>query len=98
MRKWRRAEYVSAERNILERIERLASSWRKIFKIKQDDTPPVDTDIGKLLAEAYPERIARQLEKHGTRYKLVHGRTAKLPDHDALVRNAWLAIAQLDSG
>jgi len=98
IRKWRSGERVSAERNILERIERLASSWRKIFKINQDNTIPVDSDVGKLLAEAYPERIARQLEKLGTRYKLVYGRVAKLPDHDALIRNSWLAIAQVDSG
>ena len=98
IRKWRSGERVSADRNILERIERLASSWRKIFRISQDNTIPVDSDVGKLLAEAYPERIARQLEKLGTRYKLVHGRVAKLPDHDALIRNAWLAIAQVDSG
>ncbi|WP_276366038.1 ATP-dependent helicase HrpB [Chryseolinea sp. H1M3-3] len=98
LRKWRRGERVNAERNTLERIERLVSSWTKIFKISQDDAQLFDTDIGRLLAEAYPERIARQIEKHGTRYKLVHGRVAKLPDHDALMRNAWLAIAQLDSG
>ena len=98
IRKWRSGERVSADRNILERIERLAASWRKIFRISPDNTIPVDSDVGKLLAEAYPERIARQLEKLGTRYKLVHGRVAKLPDHDALIRNSWLAIAQVDSG
>jgi ATP-dependent helicase HrpB len=98
LRKWRNGERISADRNILDRIERLASSWRKIFRINQDNTIPVDSDVGKLLAEAYPERIARQLEKLGTRYKLVHGRVAKLPDHDALIRNSWLAIAQVDSG
>ncbi len=98
IRKWRGGERVSADRNILERIERLAASWRKIFKINQDNTIPVDSDVGKLLAEAYPERIARQVDKLGTRYKLVYGRVAKLPDHDALMRNSWLAIAQVDSG
>jgi ATP-dependent helicase HrpB len=98
LRKWRKGERVNAERNILERIERLSSSWRKIFRIKQEDSIPFDSDVGRLLSEAYPERIARQVERHGTRYKLVHGRVAKLPDHDALIRNSWLAIAQLDSG
>lgn len=98
LRRWRKGERVSAERNTLERIERLAASWRRTFKVKQDDTPPVDSDVGKLVAEAYPERIARQIEKHGVRYKLVQGRVVKLPNHDSLVRNTWLAIAQLDSG
>lgn len=98
LRKWRKGERVSGERNIFERIERLASSWRRIFKIKEDNSIPADSDVGKLLAEAYPERIASQIEKHGTRYKLVNGRIVNLPDHDALVRNSWLTIAQLDSG
>jgi ATP-dependent helicase HrpB len=98
LRKWRSGERVSADRNILERIERLASSWRKIFRIEKDDSIPADSDVGRLLAEAYPERIARQIEKLGTRFKLVYGKVAKLPDHDALVRNSWLAIAQIDGG
>ncbi len=98
LRKWRKGERVNVERNLLERIERLASSWRKNFRVQVDNSIPVDSDVGRLIAEAYPERIARQLEKHGTRYKLIHGRVVKLPDHDALIRNTWLAIAQLDSG
>ena len=98
LRKWRKGERVNADRNVLERIERLAASWRKIFKINKDDNVPSDSDVGKLVAEAYPERIARQIEKHGARYKLVYGRVVKLPEHDALVRNTWLAVAHLDSG
>jgi ATP-dependent helicase HrpB len=98
LRKWRSGERVNAERSTLERIERLAFAWRKIFKIQADNSIPIDSDVGKLLAEAYPERIARQIEKHGTRYKLVHGRVVKLPDHDSLVRNTWISIAQLDGG
>ena len=86
LRKWRVGERVNADRNVLERIERLASSWRKIFRIKADNQMPVDSDVGKLLAEAYPERIARQQEKHGTRYTLANGRVVRLPDHDPLLR------------
>ena len=67
LRKWRKGEATIADRYILERIERMAASWRKILKINLDDSPPADTDVGRLLAEAYPDRIARQLEKHGTR-------------------------------
>lgn len=98
LRKWRSGDRVNADRNTLERIERLAASWRKIFKISKDDNVPSDSDVGKLVAEAYPERIARQIEKHEPRYKLVYGRVVKLPEYDALARNTWLAVAQLDSG
>ncbi len=98
LRKWRSGERTSADQNVLERIERLASSWRKILKVKTDNTMPAYSDVGKLVAEAYPERIARQQEKHSTRYKLTNGRIVRLPDHDPLLREPWLAIAQLDSG
>ncbi|MBL7856671.1 MAG: ATP-dependent helicase HrpB [Cyclobacteriaceae bacterium] len=98
LRKWRSGERVAVERNVLERIERLASSWRKLFKITEENTMIADHVAGKLLAAAYPERIARQVEKNSERYKLTNGRVAKLPMHDALTREKWLAIAQLDAG
>ena len=98
LRKWRSGERVSADRNILERIERLASSWRKIFKLQLDNSTVIDSTVGKLLAEAYPERIARQIEKNNVRYKLTGGRVVRLPDHDPLLRESWIVAAQLDSG
>lgn len=98
LRKWRAGERVNADRNVLERIERLAASWRKIFKIQPDNKMPADSEVGKFLAEAYPERIAQQQEKQGVRYKLANGRIVKLPEHDPLIRERWLAIAQLDAG
>ncbi|MBL0740188.1 ATP-dependent helicase HrpB [Chryseolinea lacunae] len=98
LRKWRAGERVNADRQSLERVERVALSWRKIFKIAADNAMPIDSDVGRLLAEAYPERIARQMEKSGVRYKLANGRVVRLPDHDPLMRETWLAVAQLDSG
>ena len=98
LRKWRKGDRVNADRGVLERIERVAASWRKVFKIKEDNSMPGGFDIGRLLAEAYPDRIANQIEKHGTRYKLVNARVAKLPEHDSLIRDSWLVIAQVDSG
>ena len=98
LRRWRSGERVAAEQSGLDRIEKLAAAWRRLFKIKMDNVMPADSDVGKMLSEAYPERIARQLEKHSTRYKLANGRTVRLPDHDPLIRETWLAVAQLDSG
>lgn len=98
LRKWRGGEKVNADRTILQRIERVAMEWRKIFKISTDNSAAADTEIGLLLSEAYPERIAKQIDKQGDRFKLANGRVAKLPEHDALHREAWLCIAQLDAG
>lgn len=98
LRKWRAGERVNAERSVLERIERLAASWRKVFNTTVDNAAPVDEEVGRLIMEAYPERIARQQEKQGIRYKLANGRMASLPQHDPLMREEWLAIAHLDAG
>lgn len=98
LRKWRGGERVQAERSVLERIERLAVAWRKIFSVSVDNALCADEDVGRLIVEAYPERIARQVEKQSVRYKLANGRNASLPQHDPLTREEWLAIAQLDAG
>ena len=98
LRKWRKGENVPGEIILLDRIERLAMSWRKLFRIPVDNNPVSDTQVGKWVMAVYPERIGRQIEKHSERYKMVNGRLAKLPDHDPLHREPWLAIAQVDAG
>lgn len=98
LRKWRAGERVNADRNVLERIERIASNWRRIFKLTVDNSIPPDSEVGRLIAEAYPERIAQQQDKQSERYKLANGRVVKLPQHDALARERWLAVAHLDAG
>ncbi|MCC6690942.1 MAG: ATP-dependent helicase HrpB, partial [Bacteroidia bacterium] len=98
LHKWRKKERVIADKNILERIDRLASSWRKILKTEADNTICAVTDTGKLLAAAYPERIAKQLNKNSSRYRLANGRIAKLNETDPITREEWIAIAHIDAG
>ena len=69
-----------------------------IFNLKIDNSIFSDTDVGRLLIEAYPERIAKQTEKFNARYKLANGRMGKLQDHDGLLQKSWLAIAAMDMG
>ncbi len=98
LRKWRAGERVIADRNALERIEKLAQQWRRVFKIEADNSTVDDSVIGLLVMLAFPERIARQVEKDSERYKLVTGRNAKLPANDPLTREQWIAISALDAG
>ncbi|MEJ7643975.1 MAG: ATP-dependent helicase HrpB [Chryseolinea sp.] len=98
LRRWRNGQQVPADKNALEKIERLAATWRKILKCSVDNTVPGESQVGALVAEAYPERIARQIERHSPRYKLTNARVVRLMDHDPLLREPWLAIAQVDSG
>lgn len=98
LRKWRSGERVAADRNVLERIERLSAAWRRNFKIQEENVMPISHQVGLLVAAAYPDRIAKQLDKHGNRYKLPNGKIAALQQYDELTREQWLAIAQLDAG
>lgn len=98
LRRWRSGERVFADRNVLDRIEKLAANWRRLLHMHQDNTMPGHFDVGRLLIAAYPERIAQQLTEFGERYKMSNGRVARLQGHDPLVREPWLCIALLDAG
>lgn len=97
LRQWRRKERVSADRGRLERIERLALAWRKLFNAPVDNAHPDVHAAGQLLAYAYPERIAKRFDANNRRYRLSNGRSAKLMlEHDPLSGEEWLAVAHLD--
>jgi ATP-dependent helicase HrpB len=98
LRKWRAKEFVNADKRILERIERLALSWRKLIKTETDNSAPDHYAVGKLLAAAYPERIAKRIDKKSLRYRLSNGRIVKMLEQDPLHQEEFLAIAQLDAG
>ena len=55
-------------------------------------------NIGKLIATAYPERIAKRADKNSLRYRLANGRIVKLLETDVLAQEEWLAVAHLDAG
>lgn len=94
LRRWRRSGKIQGP---FDRIERLAASWRRVFDIEMNNDPVADTTVGRWLMTAYPERIARRMEKNGERYKMANGRIGKLPNHDPLHRHTWIAIAHLDA-
>lgn len=98
LRKYRSGERVNADRKVLDRIERLSLSWRKLLKVDADNSAPDHFNIGKLIATAYPERIAKRTDKQGLRYRLANGRIVKLNETDALAKEEWLAVAHLDAG
>jgi len=54
---------------------------------------PTEGMVGRLIAYAYPDRIAKQRPNQPSCYVLANGREASLPAHDPLTKNQWLAIA-----
>jgi ATP-dependent helicase HrpB len=101
LHQFRKNERV-ADKFLLERIERLAFSWRTYFKIQNDKLLVTNNDIhaytGLLIASAYPERISKQISKSGNTYKLANGKVLHLDSGDPLTHFEWLAIAHADSG
>ena len=56
-----------------------------------------EADVGTLLAEAFPERVAKARGKPGE-VLLASGRGAFLDPAEALAREPWLAVAELGGG
>ena len=57
---------------------------------------PTETEVGRLLALAYPDRIGRRRAGSDPRYQLSNGKGARLKDGDPLARHDWLVAAELD--
>ena len=73
------------------RIALIAEQYRRMVRVAEDDQPMSPYDVGRLIALAYPERIAKA-EPDGT-YKLANGEHATLDSSDNLHGYAFLAIA-----
>lgn len=58
--------------------------------------PPTETEVGRLLSLAYPDRIARRRPGDAPRYQLSNGKGAALRNDDPLARHDWLVAAELD--
>jgi ATP-dependent helicase HrpB len=98
LRKFRRREPFVGDRRVMERIERLVTQWRKILKAPVANGAIVHDDVGALLLYAYPDRVARQVERQGNLYKLINGRMARLSAGDPMVGAAWIVAVNLDAG
>ena len=72
---------------------KLAGRWAR----SAGDGEGGDVDTGALLAEAFPERVAKARGKPGE-VLLASGRGAFLDPHEPLAREPWLAVAELGGG
>jgi len=77
-------------------IGQVASHWRRQLGAKQTASEARSEDIGRLVAVAYPDRVAQR--RPGTRgqFLLSNGRGAVLPEADPLAGSDFLAVAALD--
>ncbi len=87
----------------IDRVRRTARLWQKqLIRERSSKTEDSDHDgsrsSGRLLALAYPDRIARRQSDREGRYRLVNGRGARFRTADPLAVEPFLVIADLNGG
>ncbi len=76
------------------RIDSISAQYRRLIKASKLAKNPTPEEIGRLVATAYPERIAMRDESGG--YRLAQGgKTVRLHPSDDLARHEFLAIASM---
>jgi ATP-dependent helicase HrpB len=80
----------------LNRIEKVAASYRQLFNIKAENGPVDPYETGVILVQAYPERIAHASPGTNARFLMANGKQAMASHHDDLAHEPWLAIAHVD--
>jgi ATP-dependent helicase HrpB len=84
---------AAADRGALSRIRRAAAQYRRRLRLPADARP--DGDSGKLLAAAFPDRIAQRRGEPGS-FRLSGGGGARLPRTDPLANAGLLVVAALE--
>ena len=78
---------------------RLKAVRQAVMRLCRDPASPdlpTATDVGRVLAQAYPDRIAHRRPGSTPRYQLSNGKGAVLREQDSLARQDWLVAADLD--
>ncbi|MBB6328363.1 ATP-dependent helicase HrpB [Algoriphagus iocasae] len=81
----------------IKKIEKLAASYRSMFKIAAENKPVDPWMTGLLLAYAYPERIAAARPGNNAQFQLANGKIAQIGHRDDLAHESWLAVAHVDA-
>ena len=92
------------DRGMRARIQQSAKDWRRHLGIAAERDGS-RAEVGRLVALAYPDRLAQQRGasgqysgQSGGQYRLASGRGAELAQDDPLARESYLAVATLDAG
>ena len=75
------------------RIINIAEQYRRLVRVAEDNDYPSPYDSGRLIASAYPERIA--VSDDNGKYKLANGNIVSLDSADDLIACPLLAVASL---
>ena len=79
-----------------QRIAKIAAEYRRMAQTAEDNADPVPTEVGLLVAYAYPERIAMATDNIGG-FRLAGGGNIQVDAADSLSAHTWIAVASLYS-
>jgi ATP-dependent helicase HrpB len=95
----RGAEHLPAgatlDRGAAERVRESARQYARLLGVAGDDEIRAD-ETGRVLAQAYPDRIGRRRADAAGQFRLSNGRGAELPETDPLAAEEFLAVAEVD--
>lgn len=78
------------------RIIQIAQEYRKYTHTQEENETPSPQEVGALIANAYPERVAVEMDGCG-KYRMANGSTARISQNDPLSAYPWLAIAAMNA-
>lgn len=87
-------EHPGVDRGALARITDQSKHYRS--RLSGQDDSARGTTIGRLLALAYPDRVAKRRPGTVSRFHLRNGTGAVMPDGDSLGQETFLVIAESD--
>jgi ATP-dependent helicase HrpB len=93
----RAARELGADSGLLAALAQAADAWRRRFGVR-DAAPKRSvglTEIGDVLAHAFPDRIARQDPGNPRRYALSNGRGVNLHQNTHLYGEPWIVAVDL---
>ena len=93
----RRYRSDNAKNPRFRRLEKIATSYRKMFHTQGNNDPADPYETGLLLASAYPERIACARPGNNAQFQMSNGRLAMAGHMDDLAHEPWLAISHVDA-
>ena len=80
----------------LSRLLHISEEYCRSIHAKEDNTCPDPEQTGKLLALAYPERVACAIDRSGN-YRMANGTHVKVSLSDEVSSHTWIAIASLNA-
>ena len=93
--KWARIARIAQEYQRMCRKKENTDQTKKAIRDSKDaHTDITAEDIGRLVAYAYPERIAKASDNLGN-FRLANGQLVRIDSTDALSAKEWIAIASL---